>query len=138
MRLGLGFHAASIVADTQSDIGARSQVGVGLRIQIPQGRIDVGAVQDLVEGRLNRIEDHLEQAPNPDWEEEAQEAEMDEVLEGLGQAGTTEIQAIRAALQRIEKGTYGDCVRCGIPGNGDFDRMFAITDYLVEQAAEGS
>jgi thiol:disulfide interchange protein DsbA len=26
----------------------------------------------------------------------------------------------------------------GIPGNGDFDRMFAITDYLVEQAAEGS
>lgn len=66
-----------------------------------------------LEGRLNRIEDHLEQAPNPDWEEEAQEAEMDEVLEGLGQAGTTEIQAIRAALQRIEKGTYGDCVRCG-------------------------
>jgi hypothetical protein len=26
----------------------------------------------------------------------------------------------------------------GIPGNGDFDRMFAITDYLVEQAADGS
>ncbi len=26
----------------------------------------------------------------------------------------------------------------GIPGGGDFDRMFAVTDYLVEQAAEGS
>jgi RNA polymerase-binding transcription factor DksA len=66
-----------------------------------------------LDGRLQRIETHLEEAPNPDWEEEAQESEMDEVLEGLGQAGTTEIQAINAALERIAKGTYGDCTRCG-------------------------
>jgi RNA polymerase-binding transcription factor DksA len=66
-----------------------------------------------LDGRLQRIEDHLEEAPNPDWEEEAQESEMDEVLEGLGQAGSTEMQAIYAALERIKKGTYGDCTRCG-------------------------
>ena len=66
-----------------------------------------------LDGRLARIGDHLEQAPNPDWEEEAQESEMDEVLETLGQAGVTEVQAIKAALERIEKGTYGECVRCG-------------------------
>lgn len=64
-------------------------------------------------GRLDRIGHHLEQAPDPDWEEAAQEAEMDEVLEELGQAGTTEVQGILAALARIEKGTYGVCVRCG-------------------------
>jgi RNA polymerase-binding transcription factor DksA len=66
-----------------------------------------------LQGRLGRIEDHLEQAPDPDWGEEAQEAEMDEVLEELGQAGITELQAIHAALKRIEKGNYGTCVRCG-------------------------
>lgn len=64
-------------------------------------------------GRLHRIEDHLQQPPDPDWNDNAIEAEMDEVLEGLGQAGATEINAINAALQRISKGTYGVCVRCG-------------------------
>lgn len=63
--------------------------------------------------RLNRIEGHLQQTPNPDNEDRAQEAEMDEVLEELGAAGTTEVEAIHAALGRIEDGTYGICLRCG-------------------------
>lgn len=66
-----------------------------------------------LEGRLHRIEDHLEQPPNQDWNDNAIEAEMDEVLEGLGQAGVTEIEAIHAALARIKGGSYGVCVRCG-------------------------
>ena len=69
-------------------------------------------LQEL-DSRLHRIEDHLEKTPDPDWEEQATEAEMDEVLEGLGQAGATEMQAIYAALTRIKGGTYGICVRCG-------------------------
>lgn len=63
--------------------------------------------------RLNRIESHLQQTPNPDSEDRAQEAEMDEVLEGLGLAGTSEVDAIHAALTRIEDGTYGICLKCG-------------------------
>ena len=47
-----------------------------------------------LDGRVHRIEDHLEQTPDPDWAEEAVEAEMDEVLEGLGTAGVNEMQAI--------------------------------------------
>ncbi len=66
-----------------------------------------------LDGRLHRIEDHLEQTPNPDWEDRAQESEMDEVLESLGTAGASEMEAIRAALARIEGGTYGICVKCG-------------------------
>ncbi|MGI9411769.1 MAG: TraR/DksA family transcriptional regulator [Hyphomicrobiaceae bacterium] len=66
-----------------------------------------------LDGRLHRIDDHLHQAPDPDWEENATESEMDEVLEGLGQAGAEEMQAIYAALTRIKSGTYGICVRCG-------------------------
>lgn len=64
-------------------------------------------------GRLNRIETHLEQTPNPDWEDRAQEAEFDEVLEELGTSGVQEVHAINAALKRIADGTYGTCVRCG-------------------------
>lgn len=66
-----------------------------------------------LEGRLHRIEDHLEQRPDPDWDDNATESEMDEVLEGLGQAGNTEVQAIYAALARINSDTYGDCAKCG-------------------------
>jgi RNA polymerase-binding transcription factor DksA len=66
-----------------------------------------------LDGRLNRIDDHLKQPADQDWEEEAQEAEMDEVLEELGEAGAREVQAIQAALGRIEEGSYGVCVRCG-------------------------
>lgn len=66
-----------------------------------------------LEGRLHRIEDHLEQTPNPDWKERATDAEMDEVLDGLGHAGTSEVQTIKAALARIGDGSYGACLRCG-------------------------
>ncbi len=65
-----------------------------------------------LEGRLHRIEDHLEQTPDPDWEDRATDSEMDEVLEGLGQAGLTELEAIHAALARIKSGNYGICSRC--------------------------
>ena len=33
-----------------------------------------------LDSRLHRIDDHLKKPADPDWEEEAQEAEMDEVL----------------------------------------------------------
>ena len=66
-----------------------------------------------LDGRLHRIEEHLEEAPNQDWNDNAIEAEMDEVLEGLGQAGMAEMDAIHAALARLKGGSYGVCVRCG-------------------------
>ena len=63
--------------------------------------------------RLHAIEAELD-APRPDdWEEAATEREGDEVLERLGQSGEAEIARIRAALQRMRDGTYGECVRCG-------------------------
>ena len=66
-----------------------------------------------LEGRLHRIEDHLEQPPDQDWEDNAIESEMDQVLEGLGHAGNAEMQAIYAALARLKSGIYGVCARCG-------------------------
>jgi RNA polymerase-binding transcription factor DksA len=66
-----------------------------------------------LDGRLHRIEDHLERPPEKDWEDRATDMEMDDVLHGLGSAGMIEVEAIHAALVRIKEGTYGICKRCG-------------------------
>jgi RNA polymerase-binding transcription factor DksA len=68
----------------------------------------------VLEGRLHRIEKHLEQPADKDWEENATASEMDEVLDELGHAGNAEVQAIYAALERLKYGTYGSCARCGV------------------------
>ena len=66
-----------------------------------------------LESRLETIEDQLDDEPTRDWEENAVESEGDEVLEDLGNLGLQEIKGIRAALKRIEAGTYGECAKCG-------------------------
>lgn len=63
--------------------------------------------------RLQGIEEELDSHQSRDWEELAVEREEDEVLEGIGVSGLAEIEAIRAALDRIAAGEYGYCVRCG-------------------------
>ena len=65
--------------------------------------------------RLHGIEAELDSHQSKDWEELATEREEDEVLEGMGQAGLTEIRMIDLALARVEAGEYGVCVRCGDP-----------------------
>jgi RNA polymerase-binding transcription factor DksA len=68
-----------------------------------------------LEGRLHRIETDLDQPTSADSEERAIETEDDEVMEGLGQAGLAELKSIDAALERMTKGTFGICVKCGEP-----------------------
>jgi RNA polymerase-binding transcription factor DksA len=65
--------------------------------------------------RIARIEDELEQPVSESFSEQAVEREDDQVREDLGAAGVQEIRMIEAALDRIDRGTYGDCVRCGDP-----------------------
>ena len=48
-----------------------------------------------------------------DFGDRAIETAGDEVMEELGNAYLQEIQQIRAALVRFDKGTYGTCTRCG-------------------------
>jgi len=68
-----------------------------------------------LQARLNEVEAELDQPADPDSEESAIEREGDEVLEGLGAAGLTEIRKIEAALGRMASGDYGVCVKCGEP-----------------------
>jgi RNA polymerase-binding transcription factor DksA len=66
-----------------------------------------------LDSRLHVIEDQLDDPRPSDWEEAAVEREGDEVLESLGTQGEAEIRRIRAALQRMRDGSYGECVTCG-------------------------
>ncbi len=68
-----------------------------------------------LERSLHRFEAALDRPVNPDAEDRATEREEDEVLEGLGSSGLTELRQIDAALARMDEGSYGLCVHCGEP-----------------------
>lgn len=83
--------------------------------------IDTAAARERLEERLRALtskltevdEDLKEHGAEADFEERATEIAGDEVLEGLGLQGQREATQIKAALQRIDEGTYGICVQCG-------------------------
>lgn len=64
-------------------------------------------------GRVTRIESHLRDPGSKDSQERAAELENDEVLEQLSESERGEIAQIRAALDRIQAGTYSACATCG-------------------------
>ena len=77
-------------------------------------------VKKLLERRLAELAEHVEdieeelRAPgSKSFSEQAIERESDEVLADLEEANLAEIAAIKAALARLEDGTYGECVSCG-------------------------
>jgi len=63
--------------------------------------------------RLTRIETELDAPAPQDRDDQATEREADEVLETMGRSGKQELRQIAAALDRIARGTYGVCARCG-------------------------
>jgi RNA polymerase-binding transcription factor DksA len=82
--------------------------------------IDTEAVRKRLDARLAELrgrEAHLgEDLAEPlaaDSSERAVEVEDDVALEGQAALVGREIASILRALERIEKGSYGECVRCG-------------------------
>ena len=71
-----------------------------------------------LEGRLDTVEHDRRRDTNtldPEWEEHATVRQHDEVCDALAEEERRQARAIRAALQRIEDGNYGQCVTCGAP-----------------------
>jgi RNA polymerase-binding transcription factor DksA len=71
-----------------------------------------------LEGRLDTVEHDRRRGTNtldPDWEEQATVRQHDEVFDELAEEERRQARAIRAALQRREEGSYGQCVTCGEP-----------------------
>ena len=66
-----------------------------------------------LEDRLSRLERDLSEPPDPDSSERAVQMEDDESLEGQAAVVSNDIASVRRALERIEDGSYGQCVKCG-------------------------
>lgn len=66
-----------------------------------------------LEGRADDIEEDLRHPLEADSSEQAIDLADDEALAGVDDVLRREIAQIRAALARIENGTYGSCVICG-------------------------
>lgn len=66
-----------------------------------------------LEDRLLRLDRDLSEPPDPDSSERAVQMEDDEALEGQAQVVSNDIASVRRALERIDDGSYGQCVKCG-------------------------
>jgi RNA polymerase-binding transcription factor DksA len=64
--------------------------------------------------RTGKIEADRRQPTDRDWTERATELENDEVLAKLDALERLELREIRAALGRLDAGTYGVCGSCGV------------------------
>ena len=72
--------------------------------------------RDRIHRRLRKIHADVQQEDGPldrDLEDQAIELENDEVLDQLEPATRQELADVLAALERMEEGTYGQCVDCG-------------------------
>lgn len=78
--------------------------------------------------RARKIEGDLRRRPHVDSGERAIELENDPVLEELDVSTLQELNAIQAALGRIEVGTYGICTHCGEPIS---DRRLEVLPYTA-------
>ena len=68
---------------------------------------------DTLTRRVSHIESDLRNPGPKDSQERATELENDEVLERLNESERGEIAEVRAALGRIDAGSYGQCSSCG-------------------------
>lgn len=82
--------------------------------------MDSSAIKKMLEERLASLELRLgkikidaAQPHSSDFEEQAQERENDEVLDQIGNETLASIGQIKAALVKIDSGSYGTCQNCG-------------------------
>ncbi|MGE0861488.1 MAG: TraR/DksA family transcriptional regulator [Gammaproteobacteria bacterium] len=69
-------------------------------------------VADL-EARQRRLAQHGREGVPADFADQASARENDEVVASLARQVDEELAQARAALARLDAGTYGRCVRCG-------------------------
>lgn len=65
--------------------------------------------------RMLDIEKTLDAPKTKDVEDRAIELEDQDVLEEVGNTSLREVELLKAALGRIEDGTYGTCLQCEEP-----------------------
>ena len=80
-----------------------------------KNRAKLEALLAAIERRVQKVERHRHRADGPlsaDFAEQAIERENDEVLDVLESEGIDQIELIRAALARMDRGDYSKCEDC--------------------------
>lgn len=98
----------------------------------------IGMLEELNE-RLGRITDdvkHVGEPPEKDSEEQAVQAENDEVLDFLGNRARSEIAQIKDAIARIDSGHYGICQSCGEPISEGRLKALPYSDLCIKCASQ--
>lgn len=72
---------------------------------------------------------------NMNFEDLGLDGEFDDVLDSLGDRSRIELLEIRAALQRLDQGTYGTCTNCGRQIDPERLEAMPATEYCVECAS---
>jgi RNA polymerase-binding transcription factor DksA len=85
-------------------------------VDVQEVRLKLKAELDTLEARSGRLTRHLrreDEALPDDWEERGTSLSNDEVVEALDLKTRARIDAIRAAIGRIDDGSWGECLECG-------------------------
>lgn len=79
-------------------------------------RATLDSLHTELQSRLVRIDahqHHREQPLDPDFEEQANETQNDEVVAELDDVSRRLLQDVQRALARLDAGEYGTCASCG-------------------------
>lgn len=86
-----------------------------MSVDVAQARTALLSKLEQISRRHGAITTHLRAQDGrneADFEDRVSFTAGDEVLEQLDDTGRAEVSAIRGALDRLDSGTYGICVRC--------------------------
>jgi RNA polymerase-binding transcription factor DksA len=90
-------------------------------------------IRDVL-ARNEKIGSDLRREQNPlggDWDENAILVENDQVLEALDADNRAQVARLRAAIARLDDGSYGRCARCGEPiGAARLEAMPEVTTCI--------
>lgn len=86
--------------------------------------------------RLDRISLNLQRGFDADSKEMAKELEDSEVVDALGNEARAEIVKIRAALARMDEGSFGLCTQCGEAIDRNRVIAYPFADDCIECAKD--
>jgi DnaK suppressor protein len=101
--------AAPFLKSIAAEAGAMDEMAKEARKRLLDRR---KAIESLI-AEVEREESQLQNGPQPDVLDHATQRAPMEVLESIRSAQRNELKELDLALERIEKGTYGTCQRCG-------------------------
>ena len=110
---------------------SKKQSNVQVTLDLDQVRTNLLKRRDELLGRLGKLERNLRRQNEPlssDSKEQATQLENDEVLDALDDAARAEMAMLRATLDRLDAGSYGQCVACGKSIN---PRRMEVMPYAV-------